>query len=627
MIDVSHFRKLLWMLLVIFMSTNSAFSLAIILKSTDVQVELILFVVFELASLFVSALSYIRSTSTKSLDKIGLFIWITQTVFNTFTIIIWSYWINSTIKGTAKVETKLLGRLQTAFCICFALSLILKTIAGLVTLQYLITRQIDLSKNLDNETGSTTCSANCTFSDKENASISSKIVKLKDSAQTLVPDEINIKNIKNEHRRKLNVQLAECVNMGETYFVEDSSEMTTQHLLFHNLSMPNLSGAGGKSIIPHFFEKEFIPSTPILDTADVSQIKDLDSTQFFSKYQSFHIDHRNVPKTKTSDVDYDHFYEDCVDSKKIMSLNISEAPVQDMIPETPHDTLNKKKLTTKFPETTVSPISAHLDKVSTNNVFLEELSREIRENDLYKLRHEESIEHLRSNSVKQVRKSFSKTLKDSLSSTTLNLNYNRQNNFHTKSNSLSALNIRKSKLQSPLKKVRNLKDLTDKNHDKEFLQQLNFDMNLVNNIRTSPKKKTSSWSLNSKVKNSLTRSSSTRNEWLGSKEEVYTHSGNSTQISEEFSHPHVKGIPKDIFPNLFKPRNFSNNTDKSTTSSNSLPSGYYGQYDKEKWQAFKKVADRDCHAQIDLSNISQISTSTVPQISCAPINVLEQDST
>lgn len=620
------------------MSANSALGLALLIKKGEANIEMILFDIFEIVSLVFSLLTYTRMNATKTFDKIEILIWAIQSVFYTFTTAIWLYWIDATIMNPSEHKSPLIKKLQTAFATCFVISLILKSIASLATLQIFSQSNIGCFKNT-RDIESTACSTNDTLSDKEKMSIGSKIVKLKDSAQTLVSDNISIKNLKNDNRI-LDIQLAECINTGETYFVEDSSEMTTQQMLIYNLSMHNFPVESDKS------------NKPILNqTQGKTNSKSFNSPQIFSKYEFPHVDLGNETVSRNihndaSDDETDHFYDDFVDSKKIRMLNISETPYQAIqsSPKLENDNYRMEKLATKFTQTKVSPFfelepkvdinTVPINRSSSENVLLKELNREIRENDLHKLKHEESIKHLRSSSVKLVRGSFSRTLKNSISTSTLNMNYNKQKpNMHAKSSSLSALNIHKARLQSPLKKILNIKDQTDKQYNKDVSPETEFDMNLVNSIRSSPKKKVSARSLNSKAKNSLTRSSSIRNECIFGETEDPDSSmnpANSTQVLEESTESHAKKTFKENFNKMFgvkNNRNFSSSTDKSTTSSNSMPSGYYGQYDKEKWQAFKKFADVDVQMRIDLSNISHISTSTMPAILDTPINVLDQDLT
>lgn len=281
----------------------------------------------------------------------------------------------------------------------------------------------------------------------------------------------------------------------------------------------------------------------------------------------------------------------------------------------------------------------------SSNCLVDELNKEIIENGSHQsqIQLQQSLPNLRlpsrQNSVLHRGGSFSQVLRSSISSSNMNSNYikNKANTSllnlsHQKSNSLSAISMSKSRSKSrsrshsPLKRFRSFKDslqITPRTpkqtresspiENKEF----ELDLNLANSIRRSPKKKVSCRSISSRTgvrKISLT--SPTRNETsdlpiheisnnspinLGYDLNLslgdISQSGLSKIYDDSPSNKknHFKYFTNDdfIIQNRLKAQqrviSGVSSTDKSTVSTNSVPSGYYGEYDKEKWRAFKKV--------------------------------------
>lgn len=284
----------------------------------------------------------------------------------------------------------------------------------------------------------------------------------------------------------------------------------------------------------------------------------------------------------------------------------------------------------------------------SNNGLYEELNREIKENGSHRnqIQMQQSLPNLklpsrhnsrlnRGGSVSKIMGMNSSGLKNKSST---NLMF-----VHQKSNSLSAMPMSKSHSHSPLKKFKDFKDslqLTPhtpkqtRSSSPVTTNEFELDLNIANSIRKSPVKKLSSRSLSSKISNKkISLASPNRNNpnvsmfELGSYNpagfgcDLNLHVGdadgildvNAAEGSPSDKKSHFTHIVDDyIVQNIIKSqRVFSgvsgiSGTDKSTTSNNSVPSGYYGEYDKEKWRVFKKVAKNgvrnDTRGTLDLSS-------------------------
>lgn len=202
---------------------------------------------------------------------------------------------------------------------------------------------------------------------------------------------------------------------------------------------------------------------------------------------------------------------------------------------------------------------------------------------------------------------------------------------HQKSISLSELSLSKrsgSRSLSPLKKLKNFKEsiqLTpnaskpssnQSPHGNGNNDEFELDLNLANSIRSnSPQKKSSSKSLNSRrvslvtspARNNFSTSISVQDLSTSSPikydDELALESDHDDDIDLDIVEDYYSSsrIKKQLTFNIDDFKNINNiiniqkrttsghsNTDRSTLSNNSVPSGYYGEYDKEKWRVYKK---------------------------------------
>lgn len=681
MFDASHITKNFWMLLIVLQCSNTALTITLVIQKAKLDISLIILSSLEFSSMSTNIIAkYLARTRTSQYDiHVRKWICYMQTVLYIFTTTLWIYWINTIIMNNQRQDSLYIKQLEIAFTTFYTLSLILKSLtwitSNLSEQKSISCIPSDIESQTDStEKGSFISSSAVNHLQELNTRKEQKTVKMKDSVQTLVPNEDDIYNlsIKQDRNRELNIKLAECINVGDTYYVEHTSEISncTPNMMQYNVSMPNLPINNEQLLRSNFYnENSFVPSTPIshsqnnIDTT-ISPIKNYAPIHVKPQYKfprtkskmfenkntnfifnsSFSINQSNDDEADSKEEEDDDEDDDYDEYHQIRMLNISEIPQsssrQSSPKATPYSSQNAT-LATNFNRVKIKPLlddgctnhcqqniaNSILNSTKSTNVLWEELNKEIKENDLHKLQHEESLEFLRFNSIKRGRGSFSKTLRNSISASALNLNLNHNkaksnikplNNFHMKSSSLSTLSTHKSKLQSPLKKLLNLKDAIEIQVESGSIPEQELDLNLVNSIRASPKKKTSTWSLNSKAKHSLTRSTSVRNEYLFGKHDLdkSSHVDNSTETSNDDSQlskkQYLRGLVSQL-PGINKNmRNVSSNTTKSSTSTNSIPSGYYGQYDKEKWQAIKKVSFSEGHLNLNLGNISQLSTSTIP---------------
>ncbi|KAG0689756.1 hypothetical protein C6P40_004511 [Pichia californica] len=277
-----------------------------------------------------------------------------------------------------------------------------------------------------------------------------------------------------------------------------------------------------------------------------------------------------------------------------------------------------------------------------DNCLFDELNKEIRENGSHQsqIQLQQSMPNLKfnskNNSVVRRGGSFSKVIRGSMSSSNINNRYVKNkssysslnlNITHQKSNSLSAISMSKTKSRSrshsPLKRFRSFKDnlqLTPRNskHISEAIaptsDDFELDLNIANLIRKSPKKKTSIRSITSKSGiRRMSVTSPTRNDLIVPLQDLSSSSpislGNDFSLSFGEISPSIQAKIRekspfnnkkhfkdstDEFFSLNRMKNqrvFSavSSTNKSSISNNSVPSGYYGEYDKEKWRVFKKV--------------------------------------
>lgn len=279
-----------------------------------------------------------------------------------------------------------------------------------------------------------------------------------------------------------------------------------------------------------------------------------------------------------------------------------------------------------------------IQTLSTNssNYLIDELKKEILQHGNHKVHVQQSLPNLRVNNrygVNRSKGSFSKVLKNSLSTSTLNLNIANSKvrpsskslgSHHQKSVSLSTIQTTKSKSASPLKKFMNLNNLsisTDTNISETPIieQNQDFDLSLMNSIHHSPKKKLTSRSINRNKTYSIStiqqndNSSNLEDELLDKSESKLqslltkgkTLSSNNLNYINDI-------VGQVIVPNVMKTARVFSGTDKSTKSNNSVPSGYYGEYDKEKWRTLKKVNLGES-VPVNIGDVTHLSNFSMTQ--------------
>lgn len=277
-------------------------------------------------------------------------------------------------------------------------------------------------------------------------------------------------------------------------------------------------------------------------------------------------------------------------------------------------------------------LDTHSNNSEYNNCLLEELNREIKENGSHhaKIQMQQSLPNLklasrhssqlnRGDSVSKIMGLKPLNQKSRTNSSSLNF-------AHQKSSSLSAIPMSKSRSHSPLKKFKDFRDsiqLTPRTPKQTrppspiTSNEFELDLHIANSIRKSPGKKLSSKSLNSKTgSRKISLSSPIRPNTNVSMLDVESYYptgigydlnlspgegcvrvlGNAENESPSDKQNYFTHVVDDyIIQNIVKSqRVFSgvsgmSGTDKSTTSNASVPSGYYGEYDKEKWRVIKKV--------------------------------------
>lgn len=265
-----------------------------------------------------------------------------------------------------------------------------------------------------------------------------------------------------------------------------------------------------------------------------------------------------------------------------------------------------------------------IDSLKYGNMLFEELKKEIKQNDQKKMNTQISLPTLKSHSSISSKRSLTRVIRESVSSSTLNnsaplkrrLSSISLRNHHKKSHSLSAISGAQLKpLYSPLKLLINTSDFNLNAHHKtkesDDLEDEDLDINLLNAIHNSPKKKSSSRSIGRSQTFSSNSTFRPRNLEL-----LYDSLKSDNVVGEQTTNSYGDLSPSkisnlgDILGNAFvsnvrKTSRVFSGTDKSTVSGSSVPSGYYGEYDREKWSAFKKL--KNAKSSPDISELSRLS--------------------
>lgn len=266
----------------------------------------------------------------------------------------------------------------------------------------------------------------------------------------------------------------------------------------------------------------------------------------------------------------------------------------------------------------------NIDSLKYGNMLFEELKKEIKQNDQKKMNTQISLPTLKSHSSISSKRSLTRVIRESVSSSTLNnsaplkrrLSSISLRNHHKKSHSLSAISGAQLKpLYSPLKLLINTSDFNLNAHHKtkesDDLEDEDLDINLLNAIHNSPKKKSSSRSIGRSQTFSSNSTLRPRNLEL-----LYDSLKSDNVVGEQTTNSYGDLSPSkisnlgDILGNAFvsnvrKTSRVFSGTDKSTVSGSSVPSGYYGEYDREKWSAFKKL--KNAKSSPDISELSRLS--------------------
>lgn len=266
----------------------------------------------------------------------------------------------------------------------------------------------------------------------------------------------------------------------------------------------------------------------------------------------------------------------------------------------------------------------NIDSLKYGNMLFEELKKEIKQNDQKKMNTQISLPTLKSHSSISSKRSLTRVIRESVSSSTLNnsaplkrrLSSISLRNHHKKSHSLSAISGAQLKpLYSPLKLLINTSDFNLNAHHKtkesDDLEDEDLDINLLNAIHNSPKKKSSSRSIGRSQTFSSNSTFRPRNLEL-----LYDSLKSDNVVGEQTTNSYGDLSPSkisnlgDILGNAFvsnvrKTSRVFSGTDKSTVSGSSVPSGYYGEYDREKWSAFKKL--KNAKSSPDISELSRLS--------------------
>lgn len=681
MYDLSHWTKITLTPSLVSTVVNGALSITLLSSQDFLNVPLLLFTIFEglSALLIISLLSGICFPSLFTTKLIKL-IYILNCFLNFASTVVGIYWINSLIfsSHTGASDSLHIRQLHVSLTTIFIISIILKSLT--IFFPYISTeneKRHDLEIMMSSNNSNTRVPS--VFTDSIKTGQCPSTANSKYSSSIISTLEGENEKVNGPIKNTLNLKLAEMFKINDKSIISQSGELTNQselgdtttnsninvnkniNELLHNISMPNLRSNIGPLI-----------SKNLLNTKDMHLLEDLDdiSKEFVEELKNENektadsiIDSSKFQFSKEENVspvlnDYhfpnflnDHEYDE---DKRIQLLNISEPVFTNKNIETPL----KSTLQNISPEdwksnnemflqnSTMTQIDIPLidnDQVinltindyqnnnvdyhhyeKQNNFLLDELRKEIHENDMQKLKHHESISKMSSSS----RGSFSKTtnkkvftrvLRGSISSSALipsqvkhRTSLDSLRLTHTKSNSVSTMSTIKTKSHSPLKKFMNYKepisplDLNSNISNND----LDSDVNLANSIKLSPKKK----SLRLKTPNY-------RNKKLlsfSSLQDIKTKMGddnnnnvtkftNLSTIKNDQRNPLLSDI---LLPIKSHTQRVFSGTDKSTISNSSVPSGYYGEYDKEKWKIIKKVAQNysEDNSPIDKSLDDEIYT-------------------
>lgn len=601
----------------------------IILSKTRLFIPLLLFTIFEwLSQIIIFVFTLLAKQNRLKFSKLLLVhLFIFFTLASTVTGI---YWIDYLFLETFPSTLQQDKRLKIALANLFIISLIPKTAAA----YSLLVNSVYSNIAEDIETGSE-------FEEPCSSSLSNS-TKLDDSHTNTTIKSSN-KEIKTDQLQSLGIVNAKLSKFLKKSNAKDNSldtdNDTTPNMFFQNLSMPNLplrqpQILQSNSHVEGAWENAEI--LKLINSTALSDIHDVENTSLSMINNSkFHFpplkDLANNTTQPFLSTSIQHQAETDEDYN-IQMLNISEIPNNDgnfKVEEILQSNISENSLfIAKNRDIKHSAFQKNIDnethaygnkthlQISSNdyhkeqNVLVEELSKEIRQNDTH-LRNQHSMPNMtvtkkRSSSLKRKESTFSRALRGSISSSALGISVKprRSSNAigisHGRTNSASTSTISKSKSHSPLKKLMNLKDsisqieLNRTSFDEcETPRDTDFDLHLAQALRNSPKKKQSMKSISSKHSISKFASFSSLNNEKANMDcpfDISNIEDESFDVSVDSGEKINKYCNK-LLSELSNPcekRVFSG-MDKSTMSNNSVPSGYYGEYDKEKWKVIKRT--------------------------------------
>jgi hypothetical protein len=659
MCDQSNSTFILLITLLIFILGNGTLGI-ILLAKTHLHIPLLLFTIFEWLNVTSAVLAAYLLKIESQHHYIKTFMIFSLALFMLASTVLGIYWIDDIELGNVHAEAIDIRQLTVSLITIFILSLIPK---AFLTYSFLI-KGTSQSIFEDIEAAIPCDVLNPSSSNPSSKSDGSHSNTIIHSGEEKETKHASFSGLLNSHLAKV----MKLPYKNEHSDVTDND--TTPNMLFQNLSMPNLPLKQSQILrsdqpiqqvwkIDDLFNA--VNSTALSDVEDTS-LSMINNSKFHfpplkdGETSNFHpvlSDH--LPSQMEGDDDY-----------RIQMLNISELPQSIHEPTFNHDRFssmgNLSPRDEKWFQHSKHELKNHgsnsneldldlypkikgavsvdhsNDSLNTvpkgNNMLVEELSKEIQQNDTH-LRNQHSMPNIpvtqkRSFSLKRRESTFSRALRGSISSSAIGhmavkslFNSTSMVTSHGKTNSASTSSIAKSKSQSPLKKIMNIKDSIsqiDLNRSSfdgyDNQDDVDFDLHLAYALRNSPKKKQSIKSFSSKKSvRKFASFSSLHNEKVSAdfvfdisniEDESFDVSINSSDKINKYCNKLLSELSNPGGNRVFS------GMDKSTVSTNSVPSGYYGEYDKEKWKVIKRTANNEA---------SQAQNVTITETIPAELNV------
>lgn len=669
--DISQSLKIGWCVGLMMVCITGSFGIILLKKETDFGIALLLFVIFEWIGLLFSVI--LVPLAMKFLPKhiiLDVAVVLTGTTF-LFSTILGIYWIDNIIFENVTVHTLYLRRLKLCFATFFMVSLLLKPL--IIFIFFRSSNKVAKKLNDPEKACSTTENESIATSSSPTSLYKSqsdnKTVEAKFEPTALIPNH-------NEHLPSFsdlsNARVLDYKGLCDTTNTTNATHSTSN--ISQNINLPIFhveqilhdhkpTKANDKNN-PSLLQGSLLPEFSNQKHHTEAVSGSLKKTGEFNF--PLHPSPNRIPLPR---LDHKPSFSDNEEDSAIHMLNISE-PLQ-----LPH--IKQSKLSTSnllhnislqewnknssriieqngiindpsgdysFQIKTPDDENIHEDDLclqtiytDSSNVLFDELIKEIHDNEHHQIYTQQSLPDIKS-SVRRSSSinpgSFPKILHSSISSSTLNLSSPKRKlstkslrTMHKKSQSQSQLQTQslsqsqatmpmsRSKSQSPLKRIMNFRDSLDMD-DKS--SEFELDLNLANSLRNSPKKMSSFKSLNSSFQRKIESFSS-----HSKSDTVNVPDGASSleiAASIKTDLPNPKMLPLAIVSNKFQDivnKRVLSGTDRSTISNNSLPSGYYGQYDREKWNAYKKVNLSDdslVESVNDRDFMLRIPTSPTPPI-------------